>query len=300
MKILNLFWLLLFVFIFESCVQNLNPQINNSVGIAVNCILTKSDYQKVKIFYGSSISSSEFNCPDDAKVVITDLTGKVSFKGIKTSYGEWTVAFMPNFGHNYKLEVEVDGKKLHATTSFPKSSVGDYKVYYYKEVNKYNPSNFSYLPANQVATILLIKDWIKAYEDDIIIWIKRSEDYSLKIFMPENDMAVDYINQSLVRFKLPYYFAIDDYSFGVINNRNQHMYFYNVSISLDYYLKDIYKKQNSSSDLVTLLYSDAHNSYTNVIGGFGIFGAVEAFKITMPFVYNYGTNNFNTYSFIPQ
>lgn len=294
-----------------SCVQNLSIKGNKSSSIVVKCILTNSDVQKVSLYYESPFESLELLSPETANVKIIDVESGVGYDGEKTDYGEWSVAFRPEAGKEYSLEVNVDKKNIKAVTVFPAHTLKEYvfgterdsdvAIIFMGTMATPHKKLFPDAPISH-PEFLFYKDLDNMSEPELTLWIKRTDNLEVKVILPSSSIEAETMNEALVRTKVPGYFAIDaDGALNYYKDRVTYIYMYNVSMSLDYYLADMYRQKKSNADLVNLLYSDSRGLYSNIDGGFGIFGAAEAFRIPCPEAYDYGRpDHLEDFEFIPE
>lgn len=303
--------LLLVSVITGSCVQNLSITGDTPSSIVVKCILTRSDVQKVNLYYESPVESLELLSPETASVRITDVESGIGYDGEKSAYGEWSVSLRPEDGKEYFLEVRVDKKNLKAVTVFPAHTLKDYTfgkdgdiniLYLFLGGGMGTPNRFFPDAPAYCPEFLFYKDFNNMSEPELSLWVRRTDNLEVKMILPHPSIEAENLSGSLVRTKVPGYFAIDaDDAFKYYKGRETYIYFYNVSMSLDYYLADIYRQKRNNADLVNLLYADSKNLYSNIDGGYGIFGAAEAFKLPCPATYDYGKqDHLEDYEFIPK
>lgn len=114
-------YLLLFLFVFVSCVKTLEPpeSVLKKV-VVVKCILQDSDYQKVYVTYASPGENEDPECVSGARVQLRELGKSTKYLARQTEDGLYEIAFRPDYGVRYCLEVMIDGKEpIYAETTMP-------------------------------------------------------------------------------------------------------------------------------------------------------------------------------------
>lgn len=114
-------YLLLFLFVFVSCVKTLEPpeSVLKKV-VVVKCILQDSDYQKVYVTYASPGENEDPECVSGARVQLRELGKSTKYLARQTEDGLYEIAFRPDYGVRYCLEVMIEGKEpIYAETTMP-------------------------------------------------------------------------------------------------------------------------------------------------------------------------------------
>lgn len=121
------------VFIVSSCVEEINLNTKESQVITVNCILTNSSQQELKLCYSKKNSGVHFVPVTNADVRLyctknndTTLVGTFYYSGDS----KWLLNYTPQSGSEYILKVKVDNYTLiSAKTSMPSGFSVEIKYY---------------------------------------------------------------------------------------------------------------------------------------------------------------------------
>lgn len=122
-----------FVFIVTSCIEEINLDTKDSQVITVNCILTNSSQQELKLCYSKKNSDVDFVPVTNADVRLycaknsdTILVGTFYYSGAS----KWMLNYTPQLGADYILNVKVDNYRLiSAKTSMPRGFSVETKSY---------------------------------------------------------------------------------------------------------------------------------------------------------------------------
>jgi len=90
-------------------------------------------------------------------------------------------------------------------------------------------------------------------------------------------------NNNYLHDASPFFSVVGDFTYNYWGEdgagRHSSLYFCSVSEEYDLYLQDCHRQiADRKGDILTSLYSNATNNYTNVHGGFGIFGAMYVLR----------------------
>ena len=96
-----------------SCVRDVILDAGENPQVVVECILTNSDVQELRLNFTKGASQNEAEPLAEAVATLLDLTGKFTVGQFKKREGDlWTLNYTPTPMHHYRLEVQVPGYDL--------------------------------------------------------------------------------------------------------------------------------------------------------------------------------------------
>ena len=113
-------FLLCALYSITACVQEIPAPSPGERKVSVSCVLNNSDTQRLTLTYSKApYSGSYFNEVEHAEATLYENNQPVGVF-TKDGYGEWELAFRPEPGAQYRLEVKIPGEPvLSAVTSMP-------------------------------------------------------------------------------------------------------------------------------------------------------------------------------------
>lgn len=276
-----------------ACVQEIpSPRLEKS-SIAVSCILSNTDVQRLSLTYSKSMEGGRFfEEVEQATATLYEEGNKVGVF-VKSKYGEWELKYHPKEGKRYRLQVEVPGSPvLSATTTMPAA------VAVLRNGTTHNNRTKLFTQQAQSAPIWMFcmqsafKDPLYAVQPP-----QLAEDTQAQLFQQTgtDHKNADRFNQegttadfdfqygNLLSYKYYVRIAPDNgisnqnpYPFQVQHPSSEASFvvFRSVSEEYDRYLKSIIEKMTFyESEADPVQWFDESVIYSNIENGLGIFGA---------------------------
>ena len=96
-----------------SCVRDVVLDAGENPQVVVECILTNSDVQELRLNFTKGASQNETEPLTEAVATLLDLTGKFTVGQFEKREGDlWTLNYTPTPMHHYRLEIQVPGYDL--------------------------------------------------------------------------------------------------------------------------------------------------------------------------------------------
>lgn len=273
--------LMLAMFVACSCVQTVDmPSALENPPIVVKCVLTWSGQQKVTLCYAGGVSGGDMAMVKEAEVAIGE-AGLILKNGVKLKDGEWEVKIFPDFGKTYELTVKVEGyKEIKAFTRFP-DGVTFFSKWNYKHTMEYQ--DFDDICVTDRYYLENYHIWqYDFYDKDLRLWMRHSD----WIPVTTDHKNAEYINDGLIHMFHPAGYGSFKFDIGIdcydhFHGHRHSLIIYSVSEELDRYMVEALKMRQPT-DIVSLMFSNATNIYSNVQNGMGVFGAADCVCLRFP------------------
>lgn len=277
-----------------SCVEeiSINPK-DEKPKIAVSCLLTNSDIQKLTLTWSKAINSGYFF--DEVTEAKASLYEDSQLIGVfdKTAYAEWTLACKPEENKTYRIEVEVSGyPKLAAQTTMPAGKKIMLKGVSDKGKNKLFQSQFIPTPYWIFAMQSSLKDPVYIVQQPSLekapspqLFQQISTDHTAADrFNQENSVSDNGSGYGHKLLSYKYYVRVPpseadktmESLFSVQHPQTETSFivFRYCSVEYDRYLKSVMEKKTFyESEDDPAAWFDESVIYTNIENGLGIFGA---------------------------
>ncbi len=277
------------ILVLSSCVKDTPVVINLPQTIVVNCILTKSSVQTLKLNYCSNLGNGNFY-----KEVV-EATVKLYNDSIevgtftKNGYANWELPYTPLEGKTCRVEVTVPGfAKISATTTMPfvsnvtKLVANDNGTN--KNIRQYKGSTtcwiFAIISASQFPDSIILEPSAPSEKDKLIDQIATNNPYADK-FNQQGNLLDVVRDADLPAYNYYIRTTVNVVAPDSIDFRLQGCFlpvafiiFRNASSEYDAYLKSSLQKMEIYTDKDDPgKWFDENKIYSNIINGTGIFAA---------------------------